>query len=92
MQKQKISSFIISFFLVFTVFLPAAYAQTKPSFEIKIIPENYKPEEQVTVTVSSFNIPLDSATIEWEVDGEIVKSGLGVKQIKTTAPLPKPPR
>lgn len=87
MQRQKINSFVIVFFLVFTVFLPATYAQTKPSFEIKVIPENYKPEEQVTITVSSFNIPLDSATIEWEVDGEIVKSGPGVKQVKTTAPF-----
>ena len=87
MQKQKISSLAISIFFLFTVFLPATYAQTKPSFQINIIPENYKPEEQVTVTISSFNVPLDEATVEWEIGGEPVKSGVGVKQIKTTAPV-----
>ena len=87
MQKLKISSFVIGIFLLCGVFFPTTYAQTKPSFEIKITPENYKPEEQVTVSVSSFNISLDAATIEWEINGEVVKSGVGVKQIKTTSPF-----
>jgi len=53
---------------------------------IDIIPENYAPNEQVTVSASSFNIQIDSAEIEWFVDNKTFKKGTGVKQIRTQAP------
>lgn len=86
MLKQRISSVIGFLTVLFICFPTTSLAQTRPSVNIKVIPENYKSGEQVTLSLSSFNITLDTSTIEWEIDGEPVKKGVGVKEIRTVAP------
>lgn len=85
----KRNSFITRIFSIFSsvIILPfTLHAQALPSVSLQVTPENYTANEQVTVSLSSFNVNLDTATIEWEIDGTIVQKGVGLKQIKTTAP------
>lgn len=69
-----------------TLFSGVALAQVQPSFTIEISPENFGPGESVTISISSFNIPLNKATILWETDGETLQEGVGVRQVRVTAP------
>lgn len=82
----KKSSFSFVIILLITCIPLSSFSQTRPTVNTQIIPEKYTPGEQVTVSVSSFNVPLDTANIEWQIDGETVKAGVGIKQIKTLAP------
>lgn len=84
--NQKKSSLTFAMLLIATFFPYALFAQTRPTVNIDIVPENYAPNEQITISASSFNIPIDSADIEWFVDGKTFKKGTGVKQIRTQAP------
>jgi len=82
----KKSSFICALFLVALIFPHTLFAQTRPIVNIDITPENYSPNEQVTVSASSFNIQIDSVEIEWFVDGKTFKKGFGLKQVRVEAP------
>lgn len=83
---QRKSSFALAIFFLITIFPHTLFAQTRPVVNIDIVPENYAPNEQITISASSFNIPLDSAEIEWQIDGKVFKKGAGVKQIRIQAP------
>lgn len=86
LKTHKISSFIgILFFFAFVAPLLVS-AQTRPSVTIKVTPENYAPGEQVIVSVSSFSTPLDTAATAWEIDGQTIRKGTGIKEIKVQAP------
>lgn len=85
MLKQKINSFIAAIFILglSSSFL---FGQTRPSVSLKITPENYEAGQQVTVSLSSFTIDLDSSENEWFVGGTLFKKGVGLKQIEILAP------
>lgn len=85
-KKHKINSLLPIIFLLVFIVPFFVQGQTRPSATIKIVPENYAPKEQLSISLSSFTISLDTATIEWEVDGNIIKSGIGTKEIKVQAP------
>lgn len=86
-QILKKSSLIQSIFIVFLFAFPVVlHAQARPTVSAQITPENYTPGEQVTISLSSFNMNLDITNIEWKVAGELFKKGVGVKQIKISAP------
>ncbi|MBX4200096.1 hypothetical protein KW790_01380 [Candidatus Parcubacteria bacterium] len=49
-----------------------------------IVPETPAPGDLVTVSIESTNLDLDSAIMRWTVNGGLVKSGKGIKQINVT--------
>ncbi len=51
----------------------------KTDVGVQINPENPGPNEQVSVTLSSFATDLNSATVTWQVGGKTIKSGKGSK-------------
>lgn len=51
--------------------------------ELLVSPENPKPNQDISVTVSSYSINLDSATIRWYVDDVLKKEGVGIKDFNT---------
>jgi|SRR5581483_1626498 len=76
-------------FLVFSLALMAvvAHAQTvNPSDDINadISPQNPGPNQQVTITLSSFVTNINAATISWNVNGKIVQSGKGDTTLTVT--------
>ena len=85
-KTPRISSLISILFLFVFVAPLIVSGQTRPSVSIRVTPESYAPSEQVLISVSSFSTTLDTATIRWEVDGETVREGTGVKEIKVQAP------
>lgn len=86
MLKQKISSVIVGL-LIFIFFPFTSQAQSTSSVSIQISPENYSAGEQVTLSLSSFTVTLDTASIVWEIDGEEARKGVGMKEIKIDAPV-----
>ena len=48
-------------------------------------PEQALPYLPVTVSVESFSSDLDRATIQWSINGKIVKTGMGIKTISFRA-------
>lgn len=50
-----------------------------------IRPLTPKPGEKITISLTSFEIDLDSAPIEWIIDEETAQSGVGLKEFSTVA-------
>lgn len=65
----------------------SASAQTSPSsIYVDIVPPNPAPNENVTVTLSSYGSNLDSVLITWFVSGKKNSSGVGMKSFSIQAP------
>ena len=79
------SSFFI-FFLLCTLTPFLAHAQARPTFTFKIVPENYKANDIITVSISSYSIRLDQQNITWSVDGNVILEGKGKKSVSMKAP------
>ncbi len=56
-------------------------ADLSEKLTVRIIPEFPKPNEPVTVRISSPSYNLDSSSIVWTANGEIVGQGTGVKEV-----------
>lgn len=61
-----------------------ALAETEAVILTTLTPKTPTPGEPLNIRIKSFVIDLDSATIAWYINGEVVKSGLGVTSIDTT--------
>lgn len=85
MKKILTTIFILAFFISFN-HSNAQLQATMDGIEISSNPDSPIPGESVDVSVSSFLIDLDSASIVWLVDGKVLKKGAGVKNITITAP------
>jgi len=53
---------------------------------VDVTPSNPAPNEDTTITLSSYANNLDSVLIQWSVDGKNVSSGIGQKSFSLTAP------
>ena len=47
---------------------------------------NPYPGQEVTVSLKSYSIDIDSSTVSWSLNGKQVQSGIGLKTVKVTAP------
>src|SRR3989344_8042891 len=54
------------------------------AINVSIAPQNPAPNENVTITLSSFAANLDIVTISWIVNGKTALSGIGIKSFSTT--------
>jgi hypothetical protein len=65
-------------------------AQTIPTgisgLVIETSSSNPYPGQEVTVTLKSYSIDIDSSTISWSINGKAVQSGIGTKTVKVIAP------
>lgn len=86
MLKQRVNRFIGIIFVLGLCAPSLLFAQTRPSITLKVTPENYGPKEKVTISLSSFNIDLDTSENVWTVSGSLFKKGVGVKEIEITTP------
>lgn len=86
LKTHNLSRFIPLLFLFAFVAPLIVSGQTRPSINIKVTPENYASGEQVIVSISSFNTPIDTSATEWGVDGQVIRKGTGIKEIKVQAP------
>lgn len=82
--------FVSIFSLVF--FLSAnslVFAQlgVEPTIGIKVSPEIPGPNEDVTITVTSFSTDIKRALVSWFVDGEVVLSGYGEESVSIKSPV-----
>ncbi len=53
-----------------------------PEINITMVPENPKPNSTVHVSINSFATDLNSATVSWSVNGQVIKSGIAEKSIQ----------
>lgn len=77
--------------LTLTLFLSFSYtnAQLQTSIDgvtIASNPESPAPGENVTVSIESYLIDLNSASIVWLSNGSSIASGIGMKEVKIKAP------
>ena len=81
-------NFYTIIFLIAIVLLPSlAFAQVEVGKRVTLSasPQNPSPGEMVNLSVSSSELNVDLASIEWFVDGKSVKKGAGVKSFSFTA-------
>ena len=73
-----------SIFLLLTPFFVQAQLIPDPedAIIVKISPTNPGPEELVTISINSFSVDLDNATISWFVDGVLEQQSIGDKNIQ----------
>ncbi|MEI6400251.1 MAG: hypothetical protein WCO58_01900 [bacterium] len=73
--------------LLLTIVIPFSLFAQEQDFGITLssTPEQSLPYLPVTVTVESFSSDLDRATIQWSINGKIVKTGMGIKTISFRA-------
>ena len=62
----------------------STYAQN--SVSVSIAPEFPESGKEVTLTLTSYSTDLNRAQFSWSVDGKIVKTGIGEKEITLVAP------
>jgi len=98
MLTQKIHSGLAKTFIIVSIFVfgmgifvPHTFAQLDVSLResditISMSPEIPKPNQLVTITVSSYSMNLDSLTIIWKKNGIVEKTGIGTKSISLTSP------
>lgn len=74
--------FIASFFVVSTVYAQVDDLGLNPSdITVSMSPDSPRANTNVTVTLSSYSIDLNTATIIWKKDGAMLKTGIGAKSI-----------
>lgn len=68
----------------------SAHAQGIPTglsgLVIEASSPNPYPGQEVTITVKSYSIAIDSSTISWSINGKLVQSGVGLKSVRVVAP------
>ncbi len=81
-MKYVIISVFFAFFLIFFGLTSIVFAQSTLSTQVNVdvVPSSPGPNEQVTVTLTSFQTDLDKASITWKVNGKTVLSGRGQKK------------
>lgn len=72
--------------VVFSISIPHTFAQLEVglrSADITVIlnPEIPAPNQDVTVTISSFSVDLNKTMVVWKKGSEVVKTGVGAKSI-----------
>jgi hypothetical protein len=76
--------------VIVILFGTVAFAQVSqtlaPDISLSTIPLDPKPGESVKVSVQSYSVDLDQATILWKYNGVIVANGIGVRSVNVTAP------
>jgi hypothetical protein len=77
--------FLFFFSIVLTPIF-VAHAQWGDSLTISLTPENPKPGEQVSLSLSGASTNLGSDDISWSVDGNKINEALGLQQITIAYP------
>jgi hypothetical protein len=75
---------VISLMFFSFPFTGAVFAQTAGQISTEIIPPNPGPNEMVTIYLKSFSFNINTADIEWSVDGKKISGGVGATSFKTT--------
>lgn len=87
MVKSLLKTFFCSTALLAFLFsINIVSAQSMPSasnqlagLEMSVSPESPKPNQDISVSVVSYSVNLDSSTIRWYIDDVLKKEGIGVK-------------
>lgn len=69
--------------LLLAIILTPLYASAQSDLVVKIIPENPGPDEEVLVSLESYSVDLDTATISWKSGNTTLLSGYGAKRLTT---------
>ncbi len=86
MQLNFLPKFLLLPLIIFSLFFAFhAFAISPSSISVDVAPPNPAPNENVTITLSSFAANLDSVSISWFVNGKSVLTGVGKKSFSITA-------
>ncbi len=91
MKKNLFSKNLIIFSLIaFAFFIDRVYAQIMPQMgnqlvvvEMSVSPENPRPDQDISISLVSYSVNLDSSTIRWYVDNTLKKEGIGLKSFNS---------
>lgn len=85
MSFKKIACAVIVLAGFFVGLPSTALAASETVLLTTLTPKTPVPGEPLNIRLKSFIIDLDSSTVTWYIDGEVVKSGLGATSIDTVA-------
>jgi hypothetical protein len=87
MRSKFFLPFLISIFILMGIISPLkAHAVSPSSIFFNLAPKDPGPNENTTITLSSYSSNLDTVLISWSVDGKIVSSGIGKKFFSFQSP------
>lgn len=85
-MKKLLLLFFLSLFLSTFGTVNAQYQAPIDGVTISNSPEKPAPNENVTVTIESYLIDLNSSSIIWLADGKEITRGIGIKNVTLKAP------
>ncbi len=77
----------IFIFIIFTLSIQTAFAQSFREVAIQLEPEYPKPESIVQVSLQSYSQNLQGLKISWYLDDVLIKEGNGLINLELTAPI-----
>lgn len=84
---QKFFVYILIYILFFgALALNRAQAQTINDLMVEVIPSNPSPGENVSISINSYTLNLNSLNITWLINNKNVLSGIGKTKYSLTAP------
>jgi hypothetical protein len=77
---------LLTFIILGTILPFKAKASSPDDISVAISPENPAPNDNTTITLSSYTDDLNSVMISWSVNGKKTSSGIGQKTFSINAP------
>jgi len=71
-------------FFIFALFMGVASAQLTPGLDLSLSPSNPRPNQKVTVTLTSFSVDINRSTVSWYQNGTLAESSVGDNQFSFT--------
>jgi hypothetical protein len=87
MKLRFLLLYLVAALIVSGVILPFRASAVSPDdILVNMAPENPTPNENTSITLSSYAVNLDSVLISWSVNGKSASSGIGQKSFSVDAP------
>lgn len=88
MRARFLSLYLFILLTLFgTILVPRVLAFSQDDISVSINPGNPAPNENVTITLSSYAANLDGVLITWSIAGKNTLSGIGKKSFSLSAPV-----
>lgn len=78
-MKRSIFILFVLFIFAFSSSALAQFESASSDLNVSMIPENPRPNEEVTISLTSYITDINSASIRWSLNSKVMKNGIGEK-------------
>lgn len=84
MRFQTLANVLSIVVAIFFIVPPTTFSATSSDISVNVVPANPAPNQDVSLSLSSYGLNLDVVSIKWYVNGKNVLSGTGQKTLSTS--------